>query len=258
MAPPIIGHLDVLAPQTLSGDSGETARTKLNSNASLAESEAQKIEERVEHSLSSLFGEGLLTVPTIAYTGSSLAVTIGAFTYLCGVYLSYAGGQATLLASQTGATLYLNNDLTFSTTLPTVKSYVVFGTYTTSGSGVTSFALNNKLLLPKLVTITGTVSGIVVPESPGYADGYLDHSSTSVVGIDGNLTLTVTPDSDFYVEELYSTPVVTTDSDTLNSPPHNRTEKGFHYRITRRSGYYYAGNNSASLTYTRTFLAIAV
>jgi len=253
----LIGHVDVLAPQSLSGDSPSTARTKINNNFTLGKTESQKIEERIEHSFSSLHGEGLLTVPTATYSADSLQVTFGAFTCLLGVYIAYAGGQATLLANQTGASLYFCQDGTFATTLPTTKTYFAIGTYTTDGTGCTAFTVAGKLLLPILTTISGTVAGIYVPDDTDIADGYVDHSATATIAVDGVLKLTVTPSSAFYVEELYPGGVLDADSGTQYSPPRQRTNEGFHYRVTRRAGYAYSSYPTCTLTYSRTGLVLA-
>lgn len=243
-------HIDVLAPATLENGDSTVYRTKFNDNFTRAEEETQKVEDRVEDTFSTLVGEGLTSTPTTSYSGTSLGVTIGAFTSLIGVEVVYAGGIATCLASQTDASLYFCQDGTWSTTLPTTKSYFIFATYTTDATGITTFTLSNVKKLLSYQSITDTISGIVVPESPGYVDYYVDHSSIVSFLVDGFITLTVDSD-DFYVELLYDTKI-TYASDTPNTPPHAITEQGFYVRITRQAGYYYADDNSCELTYIRT------
>lgn len=252
----LIGHVDVLSPQSLAADAPTTAQTKLNSNFTLGEAESQKIENRVENSFSCLFGEGLLTVPTATYSAASLQVTIGAFPALLGVYIAYPGGQTTLLASQTDATLYFCQDGTFATSIPTTKTYFAIATYSSDGSGITAFTLTGHLVMPKLVTVTGTVAGIYVPDDVDYTEGYVDHSASGIVAVDGCLKLTVSPSTDFYVEELYPGGVLDEDSGYLTSPPHQRTNKGFWYKLYRKAGYSYSSYPACTLTYTRTFLAL--
>lgn len=243
-------HIDVLAPATLENGDSTVYRTKFNDNFTRAKAETQKVEDRVEDTFSTLVGEGLTSTPTTAYNGSSLGVTIGAFTSLIGVEVVYAGGIATCLPNQTDASLYFCQDGTWSTSLPSTKSYFVFAIYTSDATGITAFTLSSVKKLLSFKSITDTISGIVVPESPGYVDYYVDHSSIVSFLIDGFITLTVDSD-DFYVELLYDTKIAY-DSDTPNTPPHAITEQGFYVRITRKSGYYYAGDNDCELTYIRT------
>lgn len=254
---PIVNHIDVLTGQTLSNDSAATTQSKINANTALAESEGQKIQDRLENAASYLCGEGFLTLPTVTSSSGSLQITFTACKVLIGCYLALPAGSATLLASQTGASLFLNNDLTFSTTTPTTKSYMIFGTYTTTGSGVTTFTLSSKLLIPKLVTVTDTVENVNVPESPGYVELTIDHSDEAVFEIDGKLKLNVTPLTDFYIEELYTGGMVDEDSDYPNSPPHQRSDGSFTVKVTRRAGYYYADQNDCSISYVRSGIAIA-
>lgn len=254
----LIGHLDVLAPQTISNNDPETTKSKLNTNFTLGESESQKIEERLEHSQSSLFGEGLLTVPTVTTSASSLQITFGAFTSLLGVYISYAGGTATVLASQTNASLYFCQDQTFATTLPATKTYFIIGTYTSDTDGVTSFTLTNKLLIPKLVTVTGTVSGVYVPDDDDTsAAQYVDHSATAIFAIDGKLKLTVSDNDKFTVSEVYPGGMLDKDSDFEHIPLHQRTDGGFWFQVVRKAAYAYAGSETCDVTYSRTGLILA-
>ena len=254
---PLITNIAVLSPQALSNDSAASTQTKLNANATLAKTESDKIEGRLENSLSYLCGEGFLTLPVVTSSSGSLQITFTACKVLIGCYLALPAGAATLLASQTSGVLYLNNDLTFSTTIPTTKSYMIFGSYVTTGSGVTTFTLSSKLLIPKLVTVTDTVADINIPESPGYTDVYVDHSDEAVFEVDGKLKLTVTPATDFYVQELYTGGMVDETSGYEHTPPHQRTDGGFSFRCTRRAGYYYADQNDCTVTYSRSGLAIA-
>ena len=134
--------------------------------------------------------------------------------------------------------------------MPTTKAYFVFATYTSNATGITEFTLSSIRRLLSYRSITDSISGIVIPDIPGYVDYYVDHSSIVSFLIDGFITLTVDSD-DFYVELLYDTKIAY-DSDTPNTPPHAITEQGFYVRITRKSGYYYAGDNDCELTYIRT------
>jgi len=253
----LIDHHAILSAQTLSGDAAQTAQSKINAGMSLWKTELQELNDAEEHQASALFAEGFLTLPAITSSGSSLQITIGACTVLVGRYLSYAGGTATLLASQAAGVLYLCNDLTFSTSVPTTKSYMTFGTYVTTGSGVTSFTLSTGMLLPKLVTVTGTVSNINIPDDVDYVEAYLDHSAIALFEVDGKLKLTVSDTDAFTVKELYTGSVVDKDSNYANDPPHQRTDGGFWYRIDRLAAYSYAAEPNVTLTYTRTGLAIA-
>ena len=254
---PIVNHIDVLTGQTLSNDSAATTQSKINANTALAESEGQKTQDRLENTASYLCGEGFLTLPVVTSSSGSLQITFTACKVLIGCYLALPQGAATLLANQAAGTVWLQNDLTFSNTLPTTKSYMVFGTYVSNGSGVTSFTLSSKLLIPKLVTVTDTVADINIPESPGYTDVYVDHSDEAVFEVDGKLKLTVTPATDFYVQELYTGAMVDETSAYEHTPPHQRTDGGFSFRCTRRAGYYYADQNDCTVTYSRSGLAIA-
>ena len=254
---PLITNIAVLSPQALSNDSAASTQTKLNANATLAKTESDKIEGRLENSLSYLCGEGFLTLPVVTSSSGSLQITFTACKVLIGCYLALPAGAATLLASQTSGVLYLNNDLTFSTTIPTTKSYMIFGSYVTTGSGVTTFTLSSKLLIPKLVTVTDTVENVNVPESPGYVELTIDHSDEAVFEIDGKLKLNVTPLTDFYIEELYTGGLIDEDSDYPNSPPHQRSDGSFSVKVTRRAGYYYADQNDCSISYVRSGMAIA-
>jgi len=250
-------HFEIAEPSTLVQDSATTLRTKLNANSSLWNTELQSTEDAFEDTFSTLFGEGLTSTPTVTTSTSSLSVTVAQFYCLIGREINYSGGVFTALANQTDASIYFCQDSTWSNTLPTTKSYLVFGTYTSTGVGVTSFTLSDGILIPKIVaSVTDTVSDIVVPEAAGYADYFVDHESLGSFEINGFLTLNITPTTDFYVELLYAGCVHDT-SDTQYSPPRNITKTGFHIRITRKSGYYYATNPTCDFTYTRTGLAIA-
>lgn len=249
-------HTSVLSPQSVAGKSAAVAIQTLDANFLLAKTETQKVSDATTDTVSTLHGEGLLTVPTIAISGSSLAVTIGTFKALIGTEITYAGGQFTALASQSAGVCYFCADGTFSTTLPTTKSYAIIGNYVSTGSGVTSFTVANKLLIPKLVTVTGTVANIVVPDGSA-ATGYIDHSATAVFEVDGKLTLNVDTPANFYVAELYGGSMIGRTSDTLNDPPHQRTDGGFWYSITRKDGYTYAADTACTLTYSRTGFSIA-
>ena len=253
----IIGHIDVLTPQSVAGKAPAEAQQTIDNNDLLAESEGQNIEERVEHSFSSLFSEGLLTVPSVTISGSSLQITFGAFNALLGVYIAYAGGTATVLANQTSQPLYFPQNQTFTTTLPTTKTYFIIGTYTSNGSGVTSFTLTNKLLIPTLYTLTGSVA-LNIPDDVDYTQGYLDHSATVLFAIDGKLKLTVSDSDVFTVEELYPGAMIDQDSSFAHDPLHQRTDGGFWYKISRSGSYTYAAYPNCTLTYTRTGLRLAV
>lgn len=247
-------HTTVLTPQTVSNQNPKDAKQTLNDNFTLSKTELQAKADGHDDAFSTLFGEGLLTEPTVSYSAASLAITFGAFKVLIGTEVSYAGGNFTALANQTGASVYFCADGTWATAVPTGKSYAIVGSYTSTGTGVTAFSFTNAVVIPKLVSVSDTIEDIVVPEVAGFVTGYVDHSSVQVFAIPGFITLNVDPVSDFYVELLYNG-LVHTDSDTLTDPPQNMTEGGFHYRITRRGGAYYATNPSCILTYTRTGLA---
>lgn len=253
-------HNAVLAPQTVGSgvpDSPATFSAKANANWTLGKTELQAASDALQDALSSLFGQGLLTVPTVTVSASSLTVTISDFKALIGAEVVWSEDTVNLLASQSGASLYFCQDGTFSTTLPTTKSYCVIGTYTTTGTGVTTFTVAGHLLLPTLVTVTGTVAAINVPDDVDYVEGYVDHSSTTLFAVDGCLKLNVDDTDAFTVEELYPGGMVDLNSDFLHIPPRQRTNGGFHYKISRQSAYSYSAEPVVTLTYTRTGLALA-
>ena len=247
-------HTAVLSPQTISNQNPADTKTTLNNNYTLGKTELQGKSDGHDDAFSTLFGQGLLTEPTVSYSGASLAITFGTFKVLIGTEIVYAGGVFTALANQSGASVFFCQDGTWATSTPGSKSYAVVGAYSSNGTGVTAFSLSSGLLIPILASVTDTVENIVVSEVAGYVDYYVDHSAIKKFCIPGFITMNVVPVSDFYVELLYNG-LVHTDSDTLNDPAHNMTEGGFWVRITRKSGYYYSGNPDCSLTYTRTGLA---
>jgi len=249
-------HSTVLSPTTISKQNPAAAKTTLNNNFTLSKTQLQAKADGHDDAFSTLFGEGLLTEPTVSYSAASLAITFGAFKALIGTEVAYAGGTFTALANKSALSgvVYFCADGTWDTAVPTTKSYAIVGSYTSNGSGVTAFSFTNAVVIPKLVTVSDTIEDIVVPEVAGLVDYFVDHSSVQVFAIPGFITLNVTPVSDFYVELLYNG-LVHSDSDTLNDPPHNMTEGGFWVRLQRRQGYYYAGNATADLSYTRTGIA---
>lgn len=249
-------HTAILAPQTLSNDSPVNFVTKANGNWTLGKTELQGAIDAVQDALSTLFGEGLLSLPTVSYSGSSLSVTIGTCKVLIGEEIVYAGGAFVALANQTGASCYFCQDGTFANTVPTTKSYAVIGTYNSNGTGVTSFTLSGGCVLPKLVTVTGTVT-VNVPDDVDYATGYVDHSASTVFAIDGKLKLTVSDTDAFTIEELYPGGMIDHDSNFANNPPHQRTDGGFWYKVTRKADYYYSTDPNVTITYTRTGLVTA-
>ena len=245
-----------MTPQTISNSNPTDTKSALNSNFTLGKTQLQSKSDGHDDALSTLLGEGLLTEPSVAYNAASLAIVFGTFKCLIGTEIVYAGGTFTALVNQTGASVYFQQDGTWSTVIPTTQAYAIIGTYSSNGTGVTAFTLAKGVLITTLATVSDTIADILVPEVAGYATGYVDHSAVKVFCIPGFITMTVDPVSDFYVELLYNG-LVHTDSDTLTSPPQNMTEGGFHYKITRRAGAYYATNSTCSLTYSRTGMARA-
>jgi hypothetical protein len=254
----LVFHKAVATPANISNKSPDQFIDTSTANWTLGKTELQAKSDALEDGVSSLFREGLLTCPSVSYSGASLAVTLGSFKALIGSEVAHAGGTFTAIANQASpANCYLTQDGTLVNVVPTTKSYAIIATYTSNGSGVLTFTLTNKILIPALVTVTDTIEGIVVPDSPGYYDGYWDHSATYQLTIPGFVTMTVDPVSDFYVELLYNG-LVHSDSNTLNDPPHNQTEGGIWYRVSRKQGYYYAGNSTVDLTLSRSGIIIAV
>ena len=248
-------HFDIADPATLAQDSATVLRTKLNSNSSLWNTELQSTEDAFEDTFSTLFGQGLTSTPTVTTSTSSLSVTVAQFYALIGREINYAGGTFTALASQTAATIYFCQDSTWSTTLPTTKSYMIFGTYTSSLTGVTAFTLAAGVLMPQLSTLTGTFTDINVPDTAGFADYQIDHSATGTIVVPGFITLTVSPSTDFTAEQIYTSE---SEADTARTALHtvkmdilpNTTTSWV--RISRKSGYYYSDNPNCDLTYSRT------
>ena len=244
-------HKDIAAPYTfVGGESENTVITKTNDNFTLGETEAQAIEDRFEDTFSTIVGEGLTSTPTLTYSALSLSVTTGIFTSIIGYEVSYAGGNFTCLANQTDASIYFCQDGTWSTTLPTTKSYFIFATYTTNGVGVTSITLSDTIAIPQYISISDTITSISVPESPGYVDYFVDHTTLATFKIHGFIK--PLSDSDDYYISLPYDGLISDGSDTQNTPPHAITETGFYVRITRKTGYYYADDPACTLTYTRT------
>lgn len=251
-------HNSVLSPQTISGDSPVSFVTKANANWQLAKTELQSVSDAIQDAISSLFGQGLLTIPSVTISGSALAVTIGDFKALIGTEVVWEEGTFNALANQTGGVCYFCQDGTFASTLPTTKSYAIVGTYNSNSTGVTSFTVSGHLLMPQLVTVTGTVADIYVPDDVDYATGYLSHADTVLFAVDGCLKLELSDADAFTVEELYPGGMVDKDSDFADDPPRQRTNGGFWYKISRESLYSYAGSETVTLTYTRTGLRLAV
>ncbi len=251
----LTNHNALISPSTFTNDSASGAKTKLNNNFALVNANVQAVSDSFDDALDTLFGAGWLVVPTISYSGSSLGITFGSGgKCLIGHEIVIPDGVATCLANQTGASLYFCQDGTWATGVPTTKSYMVAGIYSSNGSGITSWETSNSILKPSLITITDTVV-INIPESPGYVIQYIDHSALGIFSIPGFVKLTVVPASDFTVELAY-TGLIDSTSDTPTDPPQGETEEGFWFKITRKSGYYYSGNPDVTLTYARTGLGI--
>jgi hypothetical protein len=253
----LIFHKAVATPANISNKSPQQFIATAEANWTLGKTELDTHSSAIQDAFSTLFGQGLLSCPSVSYSDASLAVTLGSFKALIGSEVAHAGGTFTALANQASpANCYLTQDGTLVNVVPTTKSYAIIATYTSNGTGVLTFTLTNKILIPALVTVTDTIEGIVVPASPGYYDGYWDHSATYQLTIPGFVTMTVDPVSDFYVELLYNG-LLHSDSNTLTDPPHNQTEGGIWYRVSRRQDYYYAGNPDCDITLSRSGLIIA-
>ena len=255
----LISYFTIASPATLDKDGKTVLRTKLNDNSSLWQSEMTAVEKRLELTADTLFGAGLTSTPTVTTSTSSLSVTVAAFTCQIGAYILYAGGTFTALANQTDATIYFCQDSTFSTTLPTTKSYMIFGTYTSTGVGVTSFTLATVIVIPQYTTLSGTFTDINVPDVAGYADYQIDHSTLGTIIVPGFITLTVSPSTDFTVGQIYTSEVqadaarAASHTVLMNLLPNTTTSW---VRISRRSGYYYSDNPNCDLTYSRTGLVL--
>ena len=252
-------HFDIATPSTLVNQSANVLTTKLNDNSSLWNTELQSTEDAFENSLSTLFGEGLTSTPTVTTSTSSLSVTVASFYCLIGREILYAGGTFTALANQTDATIYFCQDSTWSTTLPTTKSYMIFGTYTSTAAGVTSFTLADGILMPQLSTFTGTFTDINVPDAAGFADYQIDNSALGTIVVPGFITATVSPSTDFTVEQIYTSE---SEADTARTALHTvkmdilpDTTTSW-VRISRKSGYYYSDNPNCDLTYSRTGMVL--
>jgi hypothetical protein len=247
----LITHFTIQSPATLSNDDPDTTQTKINDNHSLWQSEMTDVEERLEDTVDTLFGAGLTSTPSTTYSDDSLSVTVGAFTCLIGAYISYAGGAFTALANQTNATMYFCQDSTWSSTLPTTKSYLSFCTYSSDADGVTELTLSDIIVIPQYVSISDSDT-VTVPESAGYYDYQIDHSALASFITNGFIKLEVDSD-DYYAAILYSEPYAD-GSDTEHTAIHGITETTFWVRVTRKSGYYYSDDSDCVLTYTRTGL----
>jgi len=252
-------HIQVATPASIANKTPAAFTETANANWTLGKTELQGFTDALQDALSSLFGEGLLTCPSVSYSEASLAVTLGTFKALVGKEVVYAGGPFTALANQTGAYCYLTQDGLFANTEPSTNAYAVIAEYDSDADGVTSFTLVNKILIPQLTTVTETFEDVLVPEDPGYYDGYWNHSEGEAgvtFVVPGFVKLEVDPASDFYIELLYNG-LVDSSSDTPNSPPHNMTEAGIHFRVTRIEGYYYVGNPTCTVVLSRSGLAVA-
>lgn len=250
-------HNSVLSPQTISGESPVSFVTKANANWQLSKTELQSVSDAIQDAISSLFGQGLLTIPSVTISGSALAVTIGDFKALIGTEVVWEEGIFNALANQTGGVCYFCQDGTFASTLPTTKSYAIVGTYNSNSTGVTSFTVSGHLLIPQLVTVTGTIADVYVPDDVDYAEGYLDHSSSALFAVDGCLKLEVSDNDAFTIEELYPGGMIDEDSHFATIPPQQRTNGGFWYKVSRKEAYPYASDPTVDITYTRTGLRVA-
>lgn len=256
----LIYHFQIASPATLTADSPEVTKTKVNDNHSLWNTELTTVSNGLEDSFSTLFGEGLTSTPTVTTSTSSLSVTVGTFKSLIGREISYAGGNFTALASQASGSVYFCQDSSWSLTLPTTKSYFKFADYVSTLTGVTSLTVSNGILVPKILgSISDTIEDINIPETAAYADYEIDHSALGTIAIPGFITLTTSPSADFSAYLIHTseseadTAIAAGHTFPIDLAPDGTT---FWVRILRNSGYYYADNPACNLTYVRTGLAL--
>ena len=132
-------------PATFTIDSRTATKTKLNNNFTLIGTAITGIQSGVEDTFDDIFSKGILSGMTA--TVANLIATIAAGRALIGTAITYAGGTATVLASQTNASLYFCQDGTFTTTLPTTQSYMTYAIYSSDGSAITAW----KVVAPRFL-----------------------------------------------------------------------------------------------------------
>jgi hypothetical protein len=249
----LITHKTVDAPATFASDSPAVSKSKLNSNFNVCENNEQDIEDRTEDSLEALFSSGTVSGMTAPVPSNSLGLVVADGAALIGVLITHTQDTVSCLASANPGYIYYCQDGTWVTNntgvAPTTKSNYLFATYTSDGSKLLTVTRQNVLVLTYLQEIGDTINSIVVTDA--YADYFVDHSALGSFSMTGFLTLNVDNTDAFYVTHI-NPGGLTMDSDTENTgAPDEDTPSGFWVRLTRKAGYYYAGNPTVSLTYTR-------
>ena len=188
------------ATDLTSGLTGTELRDRMNDNYDTLIAAAQGVENRLEDIAYEMFGSGVLS-GMAASVGSGLNIDVTSGYALVGHIVDYAGGTASVLASQTDASLYFAQDGNFYTAAPSGQPYFTFCTYSSDGSSVTSVGTVAKVLPLSLVTITDTFENVRV-DSSHTLDYEIDHSATATFQIPGFITVSVSPSNAFTIEHI--------------------------------------------------------
>lgn len=235
------------ATDVTSGLRGTQLRDRMNDNYDALLAAAQGVEDRLEDIAYEAFGSGVLSgmVPS---AGSGLNIDVTAGYALIGHVVDYAGGSASVEASQTDASLYFAQDGNFYTSAPTGQPYFTLCTYSSDGSSVTSVSTKTSVLPCTVETITDTFEDVTV-DSSHTLDYEIDHSATTTFQIPGFITVSVSPSNAFDIEHIDM------EDDTGDT---------FTVRVTRKDAYqsyeYYAEGEeyeTVDITFTRTGLSFA-
>jgi len=240
---------------TFGEDSKQVTKSKLNANFATCISNDALALEYLEDTLHALFSSGTLAgmIPSFS---TGLALTVSSGSALIGREITWVGGTVTLLANANPGYVYFCADCTWyvstTPTPPDNKSSYLYATYVSDATNIVSLTQCNKLVLPQLVILNDVID---IPVVDAYSDYYIDHTALGSLAIQGFLTLKLSPSNAFYVKHINSGGI-TTDSDTLTSPPEEDTPTGFWIRIVRKEGYSYGDNPIATLSWTRTGLSV--
>jgi len=248
---PLDYHISLDARSTFTTQGPQATKSKLNENFDICEANEQNIEDAFEDSFHDLCGDGVISGMVPSYT-TGLQLSVSSGYALIGRIIPWNGGTVAVLANADPGYIFYAQDGTFHVDLdntpPSDKSSFLYATYTSDGSDILSVTRQNRLVLPKLKSISDTIENILVTDSS--ADYHVDHSALGSILIQGYLDLQLSNPEAFFIEQLYPQ-TVSDDSDTENSPPHATTPTGFWIRITRKAGYSYSDAPTVDLTYTR-------
>ena len=246
---PLTYHKTVDAPAAFTALSAQATKSTLNSNFNICEANEQDVEDAFEDTLHDLCGDGIMSGMAATY-GASLQITIAAGYAIIGRIIPYAGGTVTALDDTSGY-IYFAQDGGFTVvataTPPAGKSSFLYATFVAAGGIVTSVTLQNQLILPQLKVITDTFAEVPVPDA--YNDFQVDHSTLGAIYVQGYLDLQLTHPESFSIDQLY--PQVLSDESDVDSALHNTTPTSFWVRLSRLSGYSYAGDPSVGFTWIR-------